>query len=49
MFLRFLVVGKYKVYQFIHLIREKIKMKEEDALYLFVKEKTLLKSGILIT
>jgi len=42
---KYLVTEKYKVYQFIHLLRNRINLKQEEALYLFVQGKTLLKSG----
>jgi len=41
---KYLVTEKYKVYQFIHLLRNRINLKQEEALYLFVQGKTLLKS-----
>lgn len=44
-FHRYLVTDKYKVYQFIHLLRKRINLKQEEALYLFVNGRTLLKSG----
>mmetsp|Transcript_119753 Transcript_119753/g.168569 ORF Transcript_119753/g.168569 Transcript_119753/m.168569 type:complete len:87 (-) Transcript_119753:288-548(-) len=33
---KYLVTEKYKVYQFIHLLRNRINLKQEEALYLFV-------------
>lgn len=45
MIFRYLVTDKYKVYQFIHLLRKRINLKQEEALYLFVNGRTLLKSG----
>mmetsp|Transcript_3271 Transcript_3271/g.3601 ORF Transcript_3271/g.3601 Transcript_3271/m.3601 type:complete len:124 (-) Transcript_3271:149-520(-) len=41
---KYLVTDKYKVYQFIHLLRKRINLKQEEALYLFVNGRTLLKS-----
>mmetsp|Transcript_73958 Transcript_73958/g.85849 ORF Transcript_73958/g.85849 Transcript_73958/m.85849 type:complete len:127 (+) Transcript_73958:10-390(+) len=41
---KFLVTDQYKVYQFIHLLRKRINLKQEEALYLFVNGRTLLKS-----
>ena len=41
---KYLVTDKYKVYQFIHLLRNRISLKQQEALYLFVQGKILLKS-----
>lgn len=42
---RYLVTDKFKVYQFTHQLRKRINLRQDEALYLFINGKVLLKSG----